>query len=292
MTHSCTELEAVAESFIQNNFLQVCKEDEFLQLPLDTLMHFLQSEFLRIENEFQVFKAAMNWICYDVANRRMHVFEVANCLRVALISEKQLNAYLHRCLDFSLKIALQKYLQDFRVDRKICVEQKLGKMKPYLVQPRKAACKNIYVVGGFIRQRGGRWSDAHVLSMVERLDTYHHQWHVIPSIHHPRSGHGVAVLNRQLLVIGGESDSLIYDSVECYDSSTNIWTAMPCLTSPRCGLAACTVNGCVYTFGGWVGSEIGDTVEKFDPQLNIWTIVGKMPTGRYAMGVAENQGKI
>lgn len=48
----------------------VCVSDEFWGLSKDQLVKLLRSEELRIEDEYQVFTAAMDWVLQDVAKRK------------------------------------------------------------------------------------------------------------------------------------------------------------------------------------------------------------------------------
>ena len=41
---------------------EVSKEDEFCGIARDMLVDFLSSEYLRVDSEYQVFVAAMNWV--------------------------------------------------------------------------------------------------------------------------------------------------------------------------------------------------------------------------------------
>lgn len=288
--HACSGLKAAAESYIKSNFLKVVQEEEFSSLSKDLLISLLQSESLVVENEYQVFTAAMQWLLSDVTQRRKHVFDVLSPIRFPLISQRQLEAYIETCSDLSLKIALRKLTQDFRFDRQLPYELKVGRVKPYLFRPRRSARKNIYIIGGYTRDLGGRWSDSQSLCTVECFNTFHEQWKCIPPLRHARSGHGVVVLNGLVYVIGGESDSLIFDNMECLDPTANKWTMMASMTLPRCGLGACVFENCIYVFGGWVGSEIGNTIEKYDPVSNVWTVVGRVNTVRYGMNVLEHEG--
>ena len=137
--------------------------------------------------------------------------------------------------NISLHVALTKILADFKHDhRKTCMEKKhVSKIKHCLTVPRKCARKYIYMVGGFTRPKGGRWSDAKTLSNVERFDTFYHSWHCVPSCQFARSSLGAGVINGQVCVVGGENDSLIFDSVETYDPVTHEWNLLPGMTTPR-----------------------------------------------------------
>ena len=279
-----------SETYIHNHFLNVIQEEEYFDLLPEVLIRLLASENLHIDNEFQIFMAAMKWILHDPPKRRKFVFDVLDTVRFPIISQKQLDKYVSDLDDLSLKIALRKLLQDFHSVHRLPYEVRVSKTKPCHLQPRRCARKSLYVIGGYSRDHGGRWSDSKSLNIVERFDTFFQQWRPIAPLKHARSGHGVSVLNGLIYVIGGESDSLIYDTAECLDPATNKWSMIPSMTTPRCGLSVCVVDDAIYAIGGWVGSEIGNTVERYDPHLNHWSQVDKVSTLRFAMGIAEQQG--
>lgn len=52
--HNCTALSARARSYVHEHFVEVCKLEEFCDLPMDMLAEFLASERLRVDSEYQV----------------------------------------------------------------------------------------------------------------------------------------------------------------------------------------------------------------------------------------------
>lgn len=54
--HHFTDLAKFALLFIQNNFPQICLEEEFLELPKKYVIELLSSEYLRVDSESQVSK--------------------------------------------------------------------------------------------------------------------------------------------------------------------------------------------------------------------------------------------
>lgn len=52
--HNRLDLLETALRFIQVNFPQVSQEEEFLDLPKENLVHFLSSDYIYIDTEFQV----------------------------------------------------------------------------------------------------------------------------------------------------------------------------------------------------------------------------------------------
>lgn len=74
--------------------LQVCVTDEFKGLTKDQIVRLLRSEELRIEDEYQVFTAAMDWVLQDVAKRKKHIVEVLEPVRFPLLSPQRLFKYI------------------------------------------------------------------------------------------------------------------------------------------------------------------------------------------------------
>jgi actin-binding protein IPP len=287
--HSCIDLKEAAETYIHNHFLSVIKEEEFLSLSKETLVYILESELLNIDNEYQVFNAAMHWIFHCLKERRRYVFEVLLPVRFAIISPKLLDKYVMECSDLSLKIAIMKLLDDFRTKR---AEFGLARYRMSHIQPRKSARKRIYVIGGYCRPPGGKWMDSLTLDSVDCFDLFHQEWMPQTSLHIARSSHGAVTLNGQIYVVGGESNSLIFDSAESFDPSSSKWTMIPSMTEPRCGVGVCMLEDTIYAIGGCIGLEIGKSVEMFDPNCNIWRQVDYIRFPRLAMGLAEVEGKL
>lgn len=63
-------------------------------LSKDQLVKILRSEELRIEDEYQVFTAAMDWVLHDVPKRKKHIVEVLEPVRFPLLSPQRLFKYI------------------------------------------------------------------------------------------------------------------------------------------------------------------------------------------------------
>lgn len=72
----------------------MCITDDFMGLSKDQLVKILRSEELRIEDEYQVFTAAMDWVLHDVPKRKKHIVEVLEPVRFPLLSPQRLFKYI------------------------------------------------------------------------------------------------------------------------------------------------------------------------------------------------------
>ena len=67
--HNIEGLRDIALDYIHDNFYLVSLEEEFHEINKELLSQFISSEYLRVDSEYQVFCATMDWINYDIANR-------------------------------------------------------------------------------------------------------------------------------------------------------------------------------------------------------------------------------
>uniref|UniRef100_A0A8C5VE36 Intracisternal A particle-promoted polypeptide n=1 Tax=Microcebus murinus TaxID=30608 RepID=A0A8C5VE36_MICMU len=291
---ACHDLLEFTENYIHVHFLEVHCGEEFLALTKDQLIKILRSEELSIEDEYQVFLAAMQWILKDLGKRRKHVVEVLDPIRFPLLPPQRLLKYIEGISDFNLRVALQTLLKEYC---EICKSPKENKFCSFLqtskVRPRKKARKYLYAVGGYTRLQGGRWSDSRALSCVERFDTFSQYWTTVSSLHQARCGLGVAVLGGMVYAIGGEKDSMIFDCTECYDPVTKQWTTVASMNHPRCGLGVCVCYGAIYALGliyvvGGISNEGIElrSFEVYDPLSKRWSPLPPMGTRRAYLGVA------
>ncbi|XP_061729368.1 kelch-like protein diablo isoform X2 [Cydia pomonella] len=87
-THSCRELLRIADKFTQQNFPEVMESEEFLLLPAAQLIDIVSSDELNVRSEEQTFQAVMSWVKYNVAERRQHLAQVLQHVRLPLLSPK------------------------------------------------------------------------------------------------------------------------------------------------------------------------------------------------------------
>lgn len=102
-----------------------------------------------------------------------------------------------------------------------------------------------------------------------------------------RDGAGVAVLEGQLYMVGGQGNGRFHSSVERYDPIQKKWTNVAAMSLPRAYLAAATSNGHLYAVGGFDStSSAYDLVERYDPVKNEWITMASMTSKRYDFGLA------
>uniref|UniRef100_A0A287AUQ5 Intracisternal A particle-promoted polypeptide n=2 Tax=Sus scrofa TaxID=9823 RepID=A0A287AUQ5_PIG len=286
---ACHDLLEFTENYIHVHFLEVHSGEEFLALTKDQLIKVLRSEELSIEDEYQVFLAAMQWILKDLGRRRKHVVEVLDPIRFPLLPPQRLLKYIEGVSDFNLRVALQTLLKEYCEVSKSPKENKFCNfLQTSKVRPRKKARKYLYAVGGYTRLQGGRWSDSRALSCVERFDTFTQYWTTVSSLHQARCGLGVAVLGGMVYAIGGGwIGAEIGNTIERFDPDENKWEVVGNMAVSRYYFGCCEMQGLIYVVGGISNEGIElRSFEVYDPLSKRWSPLPPMGTRRAYLGVA------
>lgn len=215
-THSCRELLRIADVFTQHNFQEVMESEEFLLLPFSQLVDILSSDELNVRSEEQVFSAVMNWVKFSISERRAHLSQVLQHVRLPLVGPK----YLVGVVGTDALIKSEESCRDLVDEAKnylLLPEQRLLMQGPR-TRPRKPTkCTEVlFAVGG--------WCSGDAISSVERYDPQTSDWKMVATMSKRRCGVGVAVLDNLLYAVGGHDGSSYLNSVERYDPKTNQWS--------------------------------------------------------------------
>ena len=131
------------------------------------------------------------------------------------------------------------------------------------------ACATSAQVGSIIYVFGGKDSPLNQVRMksCEKLDTRKSpmNWERIAPMEDGRGDAGAAVVNGEVMVVGGFSGNKFLSSVEIYNPSTNTWQRGPSLQAPRSGMGVAVLDGVVYIAGGIRGTGRLFSVERLLP---------------------------
>lgn len=88
--HGCAELLKNADSYIEQNFGDVVKFDEFVQLQPGQVADLIRSDRLSVQSEERVYEAVIAWILHDVAARQQHLAALMEHVRLPLLPQEYL----------------------------------------------------------------------------------------------------------------------------------------------------------------------------------------------------------
>lgn len=84
----CSNLREAAHNYAEKNFLEVSKTDEFLLATLHQVQTMLNSDFLNVITEKEVFDACIQWIRHDLEHRKDHLADLMRHIRLPLLPPK------------------------------------------------------------------------------------------------------------------------------------------------------------------------------------------------------------
>ncbi|XP_064458373.1 kelch-like protein diablo [Ornithodoros turicata] len=278
-THSCRELLRIADKFTQHNIQEVMESEEFLLLPVNQLVDIISSDELNVRSEEQVFSAVMSWVKYNITDRRQHLGQVLQHVRLPLLSPK----FLVGTVGSDLLIKSDEVCRDLVDEAKnyLLLPQERPLMQGPRTRPRKPVRRGevLFAVGG--------WCSGDAIASVERYDPQANEWRMVAPMSKRRCGVGVAVLNDLLYAVGGHDGQSYLNSIERYDPQTNQWSSDVAPTSScRTSVGVAVLDGYLYAVGGQDGVSCLNFVERYDPQTNRWTKVAPMSTKRLGVAVA------
>lgn len=192
----------------------MAESDEFLILPIGQLLEIISNDELNVQCEEQVYQACMNWIKYDLDERRVHLAQIMSHVRLPLVDIKFLVT----------KVGVDPLMKQDQMCRDLIDEAKdYHLMQQSLLstttsssgssssassasssavasvrfRPRKRLTGEVlFAVGG--------WCSGDAIASVEMYDpqSSSNEWKIMASMSKRRCGVGVGVLNNQIYAIG------------------------------------------------------------------------------------------
>ena len=98
------------------------------------------------------------------------------------------------------------------------------------------------------------------------------QWKVLPNTPSKRTEIAVAVLGKNIYVVGGFIQNGIANQVEVLDAATGKWSIVTPLPRPLHHTTASAVNGKLYVIGGFTSrmwTPVSSTYE-YNPKTDMW----------------------
>lgn len=205
--HSCSDLYQTTLAYIREHFTEIIEQGEFLILSINQLACILASGDLNIPNEEFVYQAVMNWVKYDIQERRDQFHQALQYVGLSflnpqylvnIVSQDPLIRYNENCRDLVDRAKNILLLPDRR-DGMYTIPRS---PKPSRRQESTRSTGNAintkastYIIGG--------WSYGKADNTVERCYTSCSDWKIVSKMNKRRYGVGAAVLDNNIFVVGG-----------------------------------------------------------------------------------------
>ncbi|EUB56593.1 Kelch-like protein [Echinococcus granulosus] len=276
--HSCTDLEVFAKNYAAHNFETVVEFEEFLLMNADELIELLRREDLHIDSEETAYNAVIRWVYYDAPNRSVHLPNLLNYVRLAIMSVR----FLTDVVDSERLIRQSLECRDL-VDeaKRFHLRPDLrSQMRQRRFHQRDGGDEYLVVIGGF----GSYQSPS---DSVEMFNPRTREWSELPNL--PISYRYVAAcsLGTCVYVIGGFDGGERLNTVGLLDVAQREdgWRWLAPMHYKRGLSAACTHKGLIYVCGGFDGQTRLRALEVYHPKIDEWRVLEEMTTAREGAGL-------
>ncbi|XP_044300041.1 kelch-like protein 22 isoform X2 [Varanus komodoensis] len=285
LSHLSVEL----DSFILKNFLTFSKTEVYRQLPLEKTYALLNSNFLEVISENEVYEAALfyHYTPEQVEMDQVSLMEPPKLLetvRFPLMELQTLQRLHDRLSSCPLKETVASALMYHKNE---CLQ-------PVLQSRHTQVRSEFHCVVGF----GGMHSTPSIAlsNQARYLNPLLGEWRPFTASSSPRmSNQGIAVLNNFVYLIGGDNNVRGFRAESrCwrYDPRHNKWFQIQSLQQERADLSVCVVSEYIYAVAGRDYREDLREVERYDPKSNSWEYVASLRKEVYAHAGAELDGKM
>ncbi|XP_078054607.1 kelch-like protein 26 isoform X2 [Mustelus asterias] len=289
-TFNLSSLKESVDVFTFAHFLQIAEEEDFLQLPLERLVFFLNSNKLKNCNEIDLFHATIRWLQFD-ESRRANAHLVLCYIRFPLMRSSEL-------VD---SVQTQAVMVEDPLCRHYLLEAFNYQILPFRQHEMQSARTRIRSdTVSLIAFGGTPYTDND--RMVSRKVFALPDWNARQFTERPEMEVGcshacVAVLDNFVYVVGGQH--LQYRSGEgavswCfrYDPHLNHWLRIRSLQEARIQFQLDVLQGMLFATGGRNRSGSLSTVERYSPRKNEWTNVCSLKRRTWGHAGTSSGGKL
>ncbi len=287
-THDVRQLKEKAREVMVNNFETVVSGPEFLEMSVNGVEEYIQSEGLRIPNEDSVYDAVMSWISYKADERTSSFSLLLKNIRLQFCSERLLKFIVPK-EPLMETLEHQKILVSALKHQgtgSLCWDKVQSECMECSILPRKGYQKisRMTIIGGL--------ADPGNVQRRECWSLGEHGWNILEKCPLPEEIwlYSACLVNGGILVSGGKIDRDPVSHCWLLSTSTYQWSPVPDLNTARARHASVCVGPegdvCVIAGEGTDGTVIS-AVECLKGKKNQWEVMPNIPKAViYPMAVA------
>ncbi|XP_036041397.1 kelch-like protein 41 [Onychomys torridus] len=303
----CPRLAISAREFVSDRFVQICKEEDFMQLSPQELISVISNDSLNVEKEEVVFEAVMKWVRTDKENRAKSLSEVFDCIRFRLMAEKYFKDHVEKDDIIKSNPEVQKKIQ-------VLKDAFAGKLPEPSKNAEKAGTGEVNgdvgdedLLPGYLNDipRHGMFVKDLILLVNDTAavayDPTENECYLTALAEQiPRNHSSIVTQQNQVYVVGGlyvdeeNKDQPLQSYFFQLDSITSEWVGLPPLPSARCLFGLGEVGDKIYVVAGKdLQTEASlDSVLCYDPVAAKWSEVKNLPIKVYGHNVISHNGMI
>ncbi|XP_040039544.2 kelch-like protein 26 isoform X2 [Gasterosteus aculeatus] len=270
-TFSLSSLKESVDAFTFRHFLQIAEEEDFLHIPAERLVFFLQSNELRNCSEIDLFHAAIRWLRYD-ESRRAQASGVLCHVRFPLMRSSELVDSVQTVDIMVEDVLCRQYLLE-------AFNYQILPFRQHEMRSSRTAIRSDVLSAIAFGGTPYTDNDRTVSNKVYHLpDAASRQFKELTEMETGCSHACVAVLDNFVYVVGGQrsqyrSGEGAVDSCFRYDPHLSRWLRIQPLQEARIQFQLAVLGGRLYATGGRNRSGSLSSVECYCPGRNVWSNV-------------------
>ncbi|XP_053184696.1 kelch-like protein 6 [Scomber japonicus] len=283
-SHALLALKTSAQGYIISHFSQVVQQEDFLQLPADSMETILQRDDLDVKCEECVFEALMRWIRAQLDERCPLLARLLSYVRLPLlepayfVERVESDELIRRCTE------VFPMLQEARIynlsGREVVSERTKPRVQHFLSEV-------FLIIGGCTKDerfistvtcldplRRSRLEVARLPITEMEDESQNRKWVEFACI----------TFRNELYISGGKETQ---HDVWKYNGALDKWIQIEPLTIGRWRHKMAVHGGKVYALGGFDGAQRLANVEAYDPFHNRWMQVAPLAVGVSSFAAAS-----
>ncbi|XP_040183005.1 actin-binding protein IPP-like [Rana temporaria] len=259
------------------NLSSLCGKEDFFHLAMEELVNILSSDDLMFSSELAVYDIARRWWEFHTQNDPLPP-ELLKVIRLPLLTPVELEKVsrdipsddgspLHPPTGIRLR-------QGMFEERIVCMDSRsfdtadseeafhFNTYDPTTESwERLPFCgyfeqTGIVAVGCHLYVSGGCGNEGSPSNALHVYDSVLNEWSVLPSMTHPRAGHGFLAYRNMLYAFGGYNHSELTDSVECFNVLDNSWRNLSSMPKALHSFASTVLKGRLFAIGGMARKDV------------------------------------
>ncbi|KAE8631210.1 hypothetical protein XENTR_v10001109 [Xenopus tropicalis] len=277
-SHNRVDLMDMADRYACDHFTEVVDCDDFVTMTPQHLYKLLSSGDLNIENEKQVYNAAMKWLHANPQYHTAWLDEILSQVRLPLLPVEFLMSVVAKEDIIKQNLKCRDLLDEARNYHLYLSNRSLPDFE-YTARtiPRKQTAGVLFCVGG----RGGSGDP---FRSIECYSVTKNSWFFGPEMNSRRRHVGVISVGGKVYAVGGHDGNEHLGSMELFDPLTNKWMMKASMNTKRRGIALSSLGGPIYAIGGLDDNTCFNDVERYDIESDHWTSVAPMISPRGGVG--------
>ncbi|XP_026365551.2 kelch-like protein 8 isoform X1 [Ursus maritimus] len=277
-SHNRIDLMDMADQYACEHFTEVVECEDFVSVSPQHLHKLLSSSDLNIENEKQVYSAAIKWLLANPQHHSKWLDETLAQVRLPLLPVDFLMGVVAKEQIVKQNLKCRDLLDEAR-NYHLHLSSRAVPDFEYSIRttPRKQTAGVLFCVGG----RGGSGDP---FRSIECYSINKNSWFFGPEMNSRRRHVGVISVEGKVYAVGGHDGNEHLGSMEMFDPLTNKWMMKASMNTKRRGIALASLGGPIYAIGGLDDNTCFNDVERYDIESDQWSTVAPMNSPRGGVG--------